>query len=223
MYNTIDEKLYSLEEQFHYKVNRHISDRITPLYNMFLLIFTAFFAYFVTMQQPVCYSKEGKAYGVQLNDTVDVTNQFYWLSVIGIAVLLTQVIIYYIQSREEMFDKMRPWVILINLIGIAWFIALQYYRFKDTGRACSGDYLAGGIGNPFRKHQFSETWPKEKDRTGPSQYLVLDQGFWILTFIIAQYALYILCKISSIVMTNKLEAEYEEDRAKLNEIQQKKG
>jgi len=36
---------------------------------------------------------------------------------------------------------MRPYVLLINLLTLVWFIALQYFRFKDTGKACSGDYL----------------------------------------------------------------------------------
>ena len=36
---------------------------------------------------------------------------------------------------------MRPYVILTNLVTFAWFVALQYYRFKDTGRACAGDFL----------------------------------------------------------------------------------
>ena len=47
----------------------------------------------------------------------------------------------YMQAKEDMFDVMRPYVILINLATFIWFVALQYYRFKDTGAACSGDYL----------------------------------------------------------------------------------
>ena len=40
-----------------------------------------------------------------------------------------------------MFDLMRPYIIVTNLMTLIWFIALQYYRFKDTGRACAGDLL----------------------------------------------------------------------------------
>ena len=40
-----------------------------------------------------------------------------------------------------MFDMMRPYVLLVNLATLVWFIAMQYYRFKDTGKACSGDFL----------------------------------------------------------------------------------
>ena len=110
-----------------------------------------------------------------------------------------------------MFDTTRPWVIFVNLISLVWFISLQYFRFKDTGRACSGDYITGTFGNPFKKQ--SATWPKERDIE--LKNLVIDQGFWFLVFVIAQYVLYILCKLSSIIMTNKLEAEFEEEKAKL--------
>ena len=50
MYNTKDDKLNVLEEQFYQKVNKVISDRITPLYNMFILIFATFFAYFIVLE-----------------------------------------------------------------------------------------------------------------------------------------------------------------------------
>ena len=48
---------------------------------------------------------------------------------------------YYLQGKPDMFDMMRPYVIIINLITLIWFVALQYFRFKQTGRACSGDYV----------------------------------------------------------------------------------
>ena len=48
-----------------------------------------------------------------------------------------------------MHDTMKPYIIISNLGGLVWFVALQYYRFKDTGRACSGDFMAGNVGNPF--------------------------------------------------------------------------
>ena len=43
------------------------------------------------------------------------------------------------------------WIVLVNLLSLIWFISLQYFRFKDTGRACSGDYITGTFGNPFKK------------------------------------------------------------------------
>ena len=36
---------------------------------------------------------------------------------------------------------MRKIVLLVDLLFVAWFVALQVYRFKESGRACSGDYL----------------------------------------------------------------------------------
>ena len=63
------------------------------------------------------------------------------LNVTGMILLLLSALMYYLQSKEYMFDMMRPYVIMTNLATFTWFILLQYYRFKETGRACSGDYL----------------------------------------------------------------------------------
>ena len=46
-----------------------------------------------------------------------------------------------------MHEKMKLWVIIANLATLAWFIALQYYRLKDSGQACSGDYQLYGRDN----------------------------------------------------------------------------
>lgn len=40
----------------------------------------------------------------------------------------------------------------------------------------------------------------------------------MLVYTVMQYALYIICKISAIIMTNRLDAEYEEERARLGGI-----
>ena len=50
--------LQNLEDQFYERVNKVISDKITPIYNTFILIFAAGFAYFIVMEQPECYSKD---------------------------------------------------------------------------------------------------------------------------------------------------------------------
>ena len=39
------------------------------------------------------------------------------------------------------FDSMRKFILIVDLAFIIWFVALQFYRFKETGRACSGDFL----------------------------------------------------------------------------------
>ena len=49
-YNTQEDKLKVLEERHAEKVNRVISERVTPLYNTFILIFAAFFAYFIVLE-----------------------------------------------------------------------------------------------------------------------------------------------------------------------------
>ena len=51
-----------------------------------------------------------------------------------------------------MFDKMRPVVIIVSLGSLVWFYYLCYFRFKDSGRACSGDYLLWS--DPSEKESF---------------------------------------------------------------------
>ena len=68
--------------------------------------------------------------------------------------MLLQASAYYSQTREGMFDTIRPFVILVNLMSLIWFFSLQYFRFRDPGRACSGDYLAESL---FPAFAFSES------------------------------------------------------------------
>ena len=68
---------------------------------------------------------------------------------------------------------MRPYVIITNLMTLAWFIAIQYYRFKDTGKACSGDLL---IEKP---ENFSEIY-------------LADEGKFFAYYIFSHYAVYII-------------------------------
>ena len=88
---------------------------------------------------------------------------------------------------------MRPFVIVNNLVFITWFAALQIYRFKDTGRACTGEFLKVTPGNYG------------------SVYLP-EQGTWFKIYIISQYVLYLVQKVISIMITNKLEAQYDTER-----------
>ena len=105
-------------------MNQVISEKITPVYNTFILIFAAIFAYFVVLEQNQCYSKDRQAYAVEYSKTEDVTEQFYWLSNGGMLLLTLSAVIYYFQSKEDMFDKMRPLVILVNLATMVWFYFL---------------------------------------------------------------------------------------------------
>ena len=44
-------------------------------------------------------------------------------------------------------------------------------------------------------------------------FILKEEGFWLLIYIIAQYILYILCRVSTLVIVNKLEAEFDERKA----------
>ena len=134
------QRIRAMEEQFYRQINQVISERITPIYNFFIIVFAIIFGYFVVFEQNQCYSKNMEAFGMQYSNTEDVTEQFYWVSVSGMFLLLLSAYLYYLQSREDQFDKMRPFVIINNLVMLGWFGALQYIRFKDAGRACSGDF-----------------------------------------------------------------------------------
>ena len=87
--------------------------------------------------------------------------------------LLISALMYYLQGKEDMYSMMRPYVILTNMATLAWFIALQYYRFKDTGRACSGDFLIKYPAN-YREVYLG------------------DWGQWILIYIVSQYVVFMV-------------------------------
>ena len=147
------------------------------------------------MEENKCFAKGEKAWGVAYENTEDVTYQFSILAMVGLGCLLVSALMYYMQAKEDMFDQMRPYVILVNLATFVWFVCLQYYRFKDTGKACSGDYLGPKLPANFNTIYLGSL------------------GQWLFIYIVAQYALYIISKVCSIIITNSLEAEYEEKKA----------
>ena len=53
-----EEALRLLEEEFYRKVNSVIANKVTPIYNTFILIFAAVFAYFVVMEENQCYARD---------------------------------------------------------------------------------------------------------------------------------------------------------------------
>ena len=115
-----------------------------------------------------------------------VSKEFWLLANCGIVVTLVGAFLYWMQSRRNMFDVMRPYVILSNLITLAWFVLLQYYRFKPSGRACSGD--------------FGDIKGKQVNLSGKI----------ILGYIVSQYVFYMVQKCVSICITNRHETELEE-------------
>ena len=192
----LQSQIRGLETEFVRKVNRDIATKITPIYNTFLLVCAAFFAYFIVMNENQCFAKAKEAFGVQYEDTDDVTKQFYLINNAGLVLLLVSVLMYYLQGKEDMFDLMRPYVIITNLLTLGWFITLQFFRFKDTGRACSGDFL-----------------PKDKLPANFSTVYLGNEGTFLMYYVIGHYTVYILQKIICILITNKHEAEYEKKKS----------
>ena len=192
----IQSQIRALEMDFIKKVNRDIANKITPVYNTFLMICAAFFAYFVVMEENQCYARGQDAWAVQYENTEDITKQFYLLANGGLVLLLVSVLMYYLQGKEDMFEMMRPYVIIINLLTLTWFTALQFFRFKPTGRACSGDLLS-------------------KEPKDFSTLYLSNEGTWFTYYIISHYTVYILQKIICICITNKHETEYEKRKSLL--------
>ena len=85
-----------LEEEFYSKLNHVLSTHINPFYNTFILISAAVFAYFLVLPQNQCYSKEGRAYAMEYSNTIDVTYEFYWLSVAGLIILVMSAILFFL-------------------------------------------------------------------------------------------------------------------------------
>ena len=107
--------------------------------------------------------------------------------------LMISALMYKLQGMKGMQDLMRPYVWIINLLTLIWFISLQYFRFKDTGRACCGDFLVN----------------MKKPGDYGAVYLP-SQGQWIFVFVVAQYILFIIQRIIIIIITNRLESQFEE-------------
>ena len=95
-----------------------------------------------------------------------------------------------------MFEMMRPYVIITNLVTLAWFIALQYYRFRAPGKACSGEFLT----------KMPENY---------SSLYLADEGKWFTFYVISHYCVYIFQKIICICITNRHETEFEKRRSLL--------
>ena len=113
------------------------------------------------------------------------------------SLLVTAALMYHLQGKEDLRELMRPYVILTNLATLAWFIALQYYRFKDTGRACSGDFLGAEMPANF------------------ATVYLHDIGQWHLVYIVLQYILYLTTKLATLMIYNKIAAEFEDKSKRL--------
>ena len=50
MFGTKEDKLRAIDEEFYRTVHKVIADKVTPIYNMFILVFAAIFAYFIVIE-----------------------------------------------------------------------------------------------------------------------------------------------------------------------------
>ena len=182
-YTSKEDRMRALEEEFYAKVTQVLADRITPIYNSFLLFSAATFAYFVVLQQNQCYAKEKQAYALEYSETVDVTSEFYWLSVAGMLIMIASALVYYLQSMEDMYAYMRPWTIIANVLFLAWFVSLQVFRLRETGRACSGDYFIWADKNGYVDYdQVSQGGGEVPDNYKDT--IIREQGQWLLIYIV---------------------------------------
>merc|ERR1712086_570866 len=106
------------------------------------------------------------------------SKQFYLLANGGLVMTLISVLMFYMQGKNGLFEMMRPYVIITNFLTLGWFIALQYFRFKQSGRTCAGDDLT------FRT-------PSKMPKDWESLFLV-KEGQFFLYYIVAHYFVYVL-------------------------------
>ena len=95
-YSKTQDELKILEEEFYRKVNQVISYKITPIYNLIMVIYCVFFAYYILEEENQCYAREKSAWAVQYSNTEDVTHQWYLLSCTGLVLLLVSALMYHL-------------------------------------------------------------------------------------------------------------------------------
>ena len=91
---------------------------------------------------------------------------------------------------------MKSYILLANVLMLAWFIALQYYRFTPDGRACSGDFedkmeLPADFGEVYLS-----TW-----------------GTFIKVYVIGHYLAILLALCITMRINNKHKHEFEKKKA----------
>ena len=69
----LNSQVKALEVDFIRRVNSDIAHKVTPVYNTFLLIAAAFFAYFIVVEENQCYAKQQEAWAVEYENTDDIT------------------------------------------------------------------------------------------------------------------------------------------------------
>ena len=69
----LNSQIKALEVEFVKRVNYDIAHKVTPVYNTFLLIAAAFFAYFIVVEENQCFAKNQEAWAVEYDNTDDIT------------------------------------------------------------------------------------------------------------------------------------------------------
>lgn len=102
-------------------------------------------------------------------------------------------LLYHLQTRDGMYDYLKPYVLLSNIALFTWFVTLQFYRFMPNGSTCSGDFMnmKGAPANMYLK-----VW-----------------GLFIVAFIILFYFVSIYIILVSIKINNKHKRELEKKSA----------
>ena len=159
------------------------------------MVFAAVFAYFCIADSNQCYSDVANAgaWGKDYNNAVDVTASFTHMSQAGLAMIIISMVLYYFETK---FDSAKIAAIVARIFFCVWFVALLYTRFRNTGRACSGDYLTNQPANYN------------------SLYLI-GFGQWISIYAALQILLWVLSTIMTIVIKNRLEQARDEGAGKL--------
>ena len=204
-----------LEHEFQAKVALTLAQRINPLYITLELLFASVWAYFLVGEQPQCYFREGQVLALAYSDTTDVTRIFYWLTVASLFAILSQAVLHHLQIIESYAGKLRAWQVISNFIFLSWFVAVLFFRFSEAGRACSGDFVWADE-NGLPDESKLERLNKEGLSGVPSydlEVIMPELGSWMLVYLLLQSLLFLVCKVIQVVLSNNLEAEFEEKRA----------
>ena len=93
-----------------------------------------------------------------------------------------------------MFSKL---AFAVNIAYLVWFFWLQLVRYSNTGRACAGDFTSGiKIADKYER------------------VLLSSEATWYTSFVLMQYLAFFTSRFAALVISNNLEAEMENLKAK---------
>ena len=182
------------EEKTQEKIDEAVALKIDPFWNIMSLVFAAIFAYFLMTEDNQCYSDptKGGAWGKYYEGAVDVTAQFNMIGAAGFTLLILSAFAIHYETR---IVAVKPFALLARILFLVWFSLLLYFRFRNTGQACSGDGL--------------QSEPRV------SGLYLIGWGYWLKLYGIMQTVLWILCRILQLIVSNRVRTEIEEGGAKM--------